>query len=138
MSKNNPCYNCIGKKGDGEDCCIDVFIILNSDECHLFENFSGFLEIKEEKGGIFYTDEGCPYLKEDYNCSIHENKPQYCKYYPIFITGDPYVDTNCPVHKSKEYEFTSIIGKQIERLKEKYPIYQKEWIWDEVKEKLLL
>ena len=133
MSTNNPCQNCIGKRGTGEECCIDVFIILNSDEFHFFEKYPGFYEIKEEKGGIFYTNEGCPYLEEEYQCSIQETKPWYCKYYPIFITGEPYVDAKCPVHKSKEYELTPKIERQLQKLKKRYPIYKKEWVWDEIK-----
>jgi Fe-S-cluster containining protein len=133
MTSHNPCVRCIGITGSGEDCCIDVYLILNSDECHLFENYSGFYRPKKEKGGIFYTSEGCPYLGEENQCTIHEKKPLYCKYYPIFITGDPYVDTNCPAHKVKEYRLTSAIEKEIVKLKKKYDIYTKEWLWDDVK-----
>ena len=85
MTSNNPCIRCIGITGNGEDCCIDVYLILNPDECHLFEKYSGFYSLKKEEGGIFYTNEGCPYLGKEYQCTVHEKKPLYCKFYPIFI-----------------------------------------------------
>ena len=132
MSTNNPCQNCIGKSGTGMECCNDVFLILNSKECHLFRKYLGFIEIKEEKGAVYYTNDNCPYLNEENECLIHDIKPLYCKYYPIFITGVPYNDDNCPASIGDKYILTRSIEEDIEKLQNKYPIYQREWLWEDV------
>ncbi len=129
MESQNCCNGCIGK--DGNDCCVDVFLILNPNELHLFENHSGFKKIKN--GGIYYTIKGCPYFK-NYNCQIHDNKPMYCKFYPIFITGDPFIHKECLIHK--KYELNEKISKEILEIKTEYPIYKREWFWEEVKDEL--
>ncbi len=133
MKEINHCENCIGKSGQGEKCCIDVFIILNIDECHLFENFSGYHWLKQENGAIFYTKEGCPYLNENNHCNIHAMKPLYCKFYPIFLTGETYIDESCPAHVKKDYRLSSEILAQITEIKSSYPIYEKEWLWEDIK-----
>jgi len=129
MESQNCCNGCIGK--DGNDCCVDVFLILNPNELHLFENHSSFKKIKN--GGIYYTIKGCPYFK-NYNCRIHDNKPMYCKFYPIFITGDPFIHKECLIHK--KYELNEKISKEILEIKTEYPIYKREWFWEEVKDEL--
>lgn len=130
MSNENVCRDCIGRKDN--DCCIDVYIILNSDEIHLFKNYSeGFKQVIN--GGIFYTTQGCPYLKNN-QCSIHQQKPLYCKYYPIFITGKPFIDNECSIHKG--YQLSKVIKNNIYELQRIYPIYKKEWYWEEVKREL--
>ena len=132
MTETNRCKSCIGKRGTGEDCCIDVFIILNPDEIELFENFYGFCITKENEGAVYYTKDGCPYLDKENKCKIHNDKPLYCKYYPIFITGTPYTDDKCPAHQGSEYNLTSKIEEEIRSLQGHYPIYKKEWLWKEV------
>ncbi|PWI47183.1 hypothetical protein CEE45_12835 [Candidatus Heimdallarchaeota archaeon B3_Heim] len=132
MTATNPCRFCIGERGAGEDCCIDVFIILNPDEMDLFEKFPGFCVTKEKDGAVFYTKEGCPYLDKEKKCSIHDFKPLYCKFYPIFITGIPYTDDKCPAYQGLEYNLTSMVEKEIRNLQKRYPIYKKEWLWEDV------
>ncbi|MHA1976253.1 MAG: YkgJ family cysteine cluster protein [Candidatus Hodarchaeales archaeon] len=134
MTVHNPCENCIGEKGTGEDCCIDVFIILNPQEMSLFEKFSGFHPVNGKEGAIFYTKEGCPYLDNEYQCAIHEIKPLYCKNYPIFITGVPYIDDKCPARHDAEYVLNRSIKKEIKALQARFPIYDKEWLWEEVEQ----
>ena len=133
MAHNNPCKHCIGKNGQGEECCVDVFIILNKDECRLFEKFNGYYWLKKDEGAIFYTKNGCPYLDEAKQCIIHTKKPLYCKFYPIFLTGIPYVDEECPAHEDDAYKLTPEILLQINEIKSNYPIYEKEWLWKDVK-----
>ncbi|MHA1996343.1 MAG: YkgJ family cysteine cluster protein [Candidatus Hodarchaeales archaeon] len=134
MTESNPCEHCIGEKGAGEDCCIDVFIILNSQELSLFNEFYGFHPVVDQDGAIFYTKEGCPYLNEDYQCSIHDIKPLYCKIYPIFITGVPYIDDKCPAHLDSEYVLNTALKDEIKLLQRQNPIYRKEWLWEEVEQ----
>jgi len=130
METQNCCHGCIGK--DGNDCCVDVFLILNPDEIHIFENHEGFNKVKN--GGIFYTIQGCPYFKSN-NCRIHDtNKPMYCKFYPIFITGNPFIHIECLIHN--KYELSDEITKKIHEIQTKYPIYKREWFWEEVKDEL--
>ncbi len=129
MENKNCCFGCIGKNGN--DCCIDVFIILNPDEIHLFNKYHGFFEV--DNGGIFYTTQGCPYFQKE-NCQIHEIKPLYCKFYPIYITGNPFIDEECPIHKN--YQLSGELVEQISDLQLLYPIYKREWFWQEVKEEL--
>ena len=133
MVDNNPCKECIGRDGQGEDCCIDVYIILNPEEIYLFKDKNGYVQYKEE-GGVFYTEEGCPYLSVDNQCLIHDKKPLYCKYYPIFITGKPYVDQECPANTISSFTLTKDILKEIQQLQEKFPIYRSEWTWLDVRE----
>ena len=52
------------------------------------------------------------------------------KFFPIFITGDPYLDTSCPLHNS--YSLDNQLS-DVKSLQLKYPIYQEEWLWIEVK-----
>ena len=132
MAVNNPCKDCIGDEGQGEDCCIDVYIILNPDEITFFEDKEGYMAY-EDLGGVYYTEKGCAYLK-DRLCSIHEKKPLYCKYYPIFITGKPFVDHECPSHTEKQFKLPKSVIKEIRELQKKFPIYKKEWTWSEVGE----
>jgi hypothetical protein len=132
LNTKNPCVHCINQKGIGEECCIDVFIILNPDELQLFKHFSGYYPSKRNEGAVFYTKKGCPYLDHKNRCSIHTIKPLYCKYYPIFITGMPYTDDQCPAHQNSEFILTSRIEKEIYSLQSKYPIYTKEWLWEDV------
>jgi Fe-S-cluster containining protein len=132
MTIDNPCKHCIGKNGQGEDCCIDVYIILNREECGLFEEFSGYYWLEEDNGAIFYTKEGCPYLDTKKQCSIHSKKPLYCKFYPIFLTGDSYVDDACPAHENEDYKLSSEVLAQIKNIKLSNPIYKKEWLWEDV------
>jgi Fe-S-cluster containining protein len=134
MSANNPCENCIGEEGTGEDCCIDVFIILNSQEIHLFKEFSGYYSVENGRGAVFYTKEGCPYLDKSNQCGIHDIKPLYCRYYPIFITGAPYIDDKCPANRGSEYTLTAQVKGEIRKLQKKFPVYKKEWLWEEVQE----
>ena len=134
MTATNPCIQCIGEEGSGEDCCIDVFIILNSQELNLFNEFSGFQPAVDQEGAIFYTKKGCPYLDEDFQCGIHDIKPLYCKFYPIFITGVPYIDDKCPASKNLDYSLTIETQLEINTLQEKFPIYKKEWLWEEVEQ----
>jgi Fe-S-cluster containining protein len=134
LTTDNPCVHCIGQKGTGEECCIDVFIILNSQEMSLFEGYSGFLPIPEDDGAIFYTKEGCPYLDQRNQCSIHSIKPLYCKFYPIFITGAPYIDDKCPANRNADYSLTIETQLEINTLQEKFPIYKREWLWEEVEQ----
>ncbi|MFX1283099.1 MAG: YkgJ family cysteine cluster protein [Promethearchaeota archaeon] len=130
MSKENLCRNCIGR--DGNDCCIDVYIILNPDEVYLFKNYSErFKQVKD--GGIYYTTQGCPYFHNN-QCVIHQTKPLYCKYYPIFITGKPFIHDECSIHKN--YQITKAIKEEISELQQIYPIYKREWYWEEVKKVL--
>ncbi|MFX0182696.1 MAG: YkgJ family cysteine cluster protein [Candidatus Hodarchaeota archaeon] len=129
MDRSNPCHGCIGKKGN--DCCSDVFIILNDTETHLFENYNGFKYIGE-LGGLFYTTKGCPYLDETQNCGIHDKKPLYCKFYPIFITGEIFVDDDCPMHTLKRYELSERRKKKIFALQKRFPIYKKDWFFSDV------
>ena len=105
MSSKNVCHGCIGK--NRKKCCVDVYIILNPDEIHLFKKYKeGFKELKE--GGIFYTTKGCPYFNNK-SCTIHKKKTLYCKYYPIFITGKPFSHNECSIHNS--YKLTDTIKK---------------------------
>jgi Fe-S-cluster containining protein len=133
MSFENPCKFCIGTQSQGEDCCIDVFIVLNTDECALFEKYNGYYWLKKDNGAIFYTKEGCPYLDNANQCTIHLKKPLYCKFYPIFLTGDPYVDDACPAHVLEDYKLSSEVLRQIKEIQQKYPIYEKEWLWKDIK-----
>jgi len=134
MSLQNPCQECIGKTGQGEDCCIDVYIILNPEEVHLFRNEKGFTKLDDHEGGVYYTENGCPYLDDNNQCSIHETKPLYCKYYPIFITGDPFIDHECPAHSLKQFTLSKEIIDEIRKLQRKFSIYQQEWTWLDVRE----
>lgn len=128
INSENPCIGCIGV--DGNECCIDVYVVLNANENYLFEGKEHFKEFNKG-GGIFFTDEGCPYFdKKEKNCVIHDKKPIYCKYYPIFITGKTFVDPECPA--SNKYEITDKIKKEIALLQKKYPIYREEWRWKDV------
>lgn len=129
MNRSNPCSGCIGNKGN--DCCHDVFIILNDTETHLFEDFKGFKNMGE-LGGLFYTTKGCPYLDEQQNCVIHDKKPLYCKFYPIFITGDFFVDDDCPMHTLKTYELNERHKKKILALQKHFPIYKKDWFFTDI------
>ena len=125
MNNFNPCTSCIGKEND--ECCQDVFIILNPNEIHFFKEIEGFVPVNG--GGIFSTKTGCPYLK-NYKCIIHSKKPQYCKYYPIFITGNPYMDTSCAAHV--HYSLSEKTLEEIKKLQEEFPIYQLEWLLEDV------
>ena len=125
MREKNSCYGCIGT--DGNECCIDVYIVLNSDEISLFQEFRGF--IKVEGGGIYYTSKGCPYFKDN-NCLIHSRKPLYCKFYPIFITGKPFIHTECSNHK--KYKLSEIKKNEIRQLQNIYPIYKRDWYWEDL------
>ncbi|MFX0125585.1 MAG: YkgJ family cysteine cluster protein [Candidatus Hodarchaeota archaeon] len=127
MSKNNLCRDCIGKNGN--DCCIDVYIILNPEEIHLFKEYNEeFIEVKN--GGIYYTTTGCPYFEENH-CKIHTQKPLYCKYYPIFITGRPFIHEECSIRK--KYKLSDVVKKDIDELQQIYPIYQQDWYWEDIK-----
>jgi Fe-S-cluster containining protein len=128
MDETNPCQDCIGVNGN--ECCFDVFIILNPFEEKLFENFEGFKKVKH--GAIFYTKNGCPYLNKNKKCSIHNEKPLYCHYYPIFITGDIYVDTECPAHGLECFKLTPKIKKSLLKLQGEFPIYKKDWFYSDV------
>jgi Fe-S-cluster containining protein len=133
MSSFNPCRDCIGKTRQGEDCCIDVYIILNPEEIHLFKNEKGFTKLDEDEGGVYYTEDGCPYLSRENECTIHKKKPLYCKYYPIFITGDPFIDPECPAHTASQFSLPEDTIKDIRELQTKFPIYKKEWTWMDVR-----
>ncbi|UCE13565.1 MAG: YkgJ family cysteine cluster protein [Candidatus Heimdallarchaeota archaeon] len=126
MGENNCCYGCIGT--DGNECCIDVYLVLNPDELSLFKEFNGF--IKVEGGGIYYTSRGCPYFKDN-NCLIHSKKPLYCKYYPIFITGKPFIHDECSIHK--KFELPESKKNEICQLQTIYPIYKRDWYWEDLK-----
>ena len=134
MSSINPCRDCIGKTGQGEDCCIDVYIILNPEEVHLFRKEEGYIELEEDEGGVYYTKEGCPYLDKENSCTIHNFKPLYCKYYPIFITGNPFADHECPANSVSEFSLSQEKIAKIRELQEKFPVYKKEWFWADVRE----
>lgn len=124
---SNDCLGCIGKNGN--DCCIDVYIILNPDEIDLFKNHEEeFIEVKN--GGIFYTTKGCPYFLNNH-CQIHSQKPLYCKFYPIFITGKPYVHEECSINS--KYTLSEAIKQEINKIQQIYPIYQQDWYWEDVK-----
>lgn len=125
MNDLNPCIGCIGE--NDKECCLDVFIVLNPSEIHFFQNFDGFLAV--EGGGIFYTENGCPYLNQ-LQCTIHSEKPLYCKYYPIFITGEPYLDDGCQVHNY--YSLTDVKLAEIKALQEKFPVYKPEWTLEDI------
>ncbi len=134
MSFLNPCQECIGKSGQGKDCCIDVYIILNPEELHLFSDEEGFTTLDNQEGGVYYTEDGCPYLDKNNQCNIQKTKPLYCKYYPMFITGDPFVDHECPAHSSKQFSLSRVKIEEIRILQDKFPIYLKEWTWTDVRE----
>ena len=134
MSFQNPCRDCIGKTRQGEDCCIDVYIILNPEEVHLLNKEEGFTTINNNEGGVYYTEDGCLYLSNDNECTIHEKKPLYCKYYPIFITGDPFIDHECPSKTASQFSLSKDEIKKIRQLQTKFPIYKKEWTWQDVRE----
>ena len=134
MSFLNPCRECIGKTGQGEDCCINVYIILNPEEIHLFIDKAGFTKLTDHEGGLYYTETGCPYLGNDNQCTIHTLKPLYCKYYPIFITGDPFIDLECPAHSSKQFSLSKKRVNEIRKLQKKFPIYQQDWPLLDVRE----
>ncbi|MFX1515722.1 MAG: YkgJ family cysteine cluster protein [Promethearchaeota archaeon] len=124
----NDCLGCIGK--DDNDCCVDVYVILNPEEISLFREYrEEFIEV--EGGGIFYTTKGCPYFKEN-QCQIHSYKPLYCKYYPIFITGKPFIHEECSINH--KYILSKDIEEEIYELQRKYPIYQQDWYWKDVEE----
>ena len=130
MTIKNACLGCIGKNGN--ECCVDVYVILNPDEIHLFNGYKEeFIEV--QNGGIFYTTKGCPYFKENH-CKIHPKKPLYCKYYPIFITGRPFIHEECSINGT--YKLTTSIRKEIDELQQIYPIYKQDWYWEEVKREL--
>ncbi len=134
MSSNNVCRSCIGKNSN--ECCVDVFIILNTDEVYLFRKDKNGKNRRFKEvigGGIFHTTQGCPYFK-DKRCSIHQKKPFYCKYYPIFITGKPFIDDECSIHGN--YKLTESIKKEIFELQHMYSIYERDWFWEEVKKEL--
>ncbi|UCG03459.1 MAG: YkgJ family cysteine cluster protein [Candidatus Heimdallarchaeota archaeon] len=132
MSSDNVCLDCIGK--DGNDCCIDVYIILNPEEIHLFKKHKeGFIEVKD--GGLFYTTKGCPYFEENH-CQIQLKKPLYCKYYPVFITGKPFIHDECSINSN--YKLTASLRKEVVELQQIYPIYKRDWYWEEVKRELQL
>lgn len=126
----NRCQGCLGK--DGNDCCCDVFIILNHTETYLFMKFNGYKEIND-RGGIFYTTNGCPYLNDREYCTIQENKPLYCNFYPIFITGDFFIDDDCPLHELTSFKLTEEVKEKILNLQEKFPIYKKDWFFSDIK-----
>ena len=127
MSSKNVCQGCIEENSN--DCCVDVYIILNPDEIHLFKKYkTGFKELKD--GGIFYTTKGCPYFNNKKSCTIHKRKPHYCKYYPIFITGKPFIHDECSIHNS--YKLTDSIKKEIFDLQQIYSIYKQDWFWEDV------
>ncbi|MHA1967059.1 MAG: hypothetical protein ACW964_04570 [Candidatus Hodarchaeales archaeon] len=121
----NCCHACIGVNGN--DCCVDTYVILNPNEIYLFRDHPEFKKVTN--GGIFNTTKGCPYFSTG-NCEIHERKPLYCKYYPIYITGKPFVHEECSIHK--EYTLTDRIKMEIMSLQSRYPIYKKDWFWEEV------
>ncbi len=127
----NCCHGCIGENGN--DCCVDTYIILHQDECNLFKHYTEFKKVTS--GGIFNTTKGCPYYSSG-NCGIHENKPLYCKYYPIFITGKPFVHKECSINQ--DYTLTDKIRKKIISLQSRYPIYKKDWFWEEVENEFTL
>ncbi len=131
MSSTNVCHGCIGENDN--ECCVDVYIILNPEETHLFKEYKDrYKEVKD--GGIFYTDQGCPYF-EDNCCLIHQNnKPLYCIFYPIFITGKPFVHKECP--KYKKFRLTEAVKKEILELQRIHPIYKKDWFWEDVQKEL--
>lgn len=131
MQQKNNCLGCI-EKVDNE-CCVDVYLILNPNEVNLFKNYPIFKKVKG--GGIFYTTQGCPYFKKN-SCQIHNIKPLYCKYYPIYITGQPFVDEDCKIHL--DYKLTANIKREIRELQRSYPVYQAEWFWEDVKKELQL
>ncbi|MHA1946962.1 MAG: YkgJ family cysteine cluster protein [Candidatus Hodarchaeales archaeon] len=133
MSFQNPCRDCIGKTRQGEDCCIDVYIILNPEEVYLFNGKEGFTKLKNNEGGVYYTENGCSYLSKDNECTIHTKKPLYCEYYPIFITGDPFIDHECPAHTVSQFFLTKDKIKEIRELQTKFPIYNEEWTWEDVR-----
>lgn len=128
----NACLGCIGKNSN--DCCVDVYIILNPDEIHLFKEYrEEFFPVNN--GGIFYTTKGCPYFeKNTHYCRIHSQKPLYCKYYPIFITGMPFIHEECSINGT--YQLSASIRKEIDELQRIYPIYKRDWYWEEVKREL--
>ncbi|MHA2226714.1 MAG: YkgJ family cysteine cluster protein [Candidatus Hodarchaeales archaeon] len=130
----NHCHGCLGK--DGNDCCRDVFIILNHTETHLFVNFNDYKEF-DGQGGIFYTTNGCPYLDDREYCKIQDNKPLYCKFYPIFITGNIYVDDDCPLHELNSFRLTNKVKKKIMNLQNQFPIYKKDWFFSDVKKEFI-
>lgn len=132
LKDSNPCNNCIDFTEN--ECCKHVYIVLNPDELYLFEDYRGLYLTKG--GGIFYHEIKCPYLNSQLMCKIHDKKPLYCKYYPIFITGNIFLDDNCPIHLSSEYQLTENIKSEIQQLQKKYPIYQNEWFWDDIKKLL--
>ncbi|MFW9903238.1 MAG: YkgJ family cysteine cluster protein [Candidatus Thorarchaeota archaeon] len=124
---SNDCFECIGKNGN--DCCIDVYIILNPEEIILFKNHKEeFIEV--ENGGIFYTKKGCPYFTDNL-CQIHLQKPLYCRFYPIFITGKPFIHQECSIHNN--YTLSDAIKQEIDEIQRTYPIYQHDWYWEDVR-----
>ena len=134
MPSLNPCQDCIETTRQGEDCCIDVYIILNPEEVHLFHDKEGFTKLDDPEGGVYFTEKGCSYLDKNTKCSIHKTKPLYCKYYPIFITGDIFVDQECPAHSAQQFTLSKEKINEIRNLQKKFPIYQQEWTWADVRE----
>jgi Fe-S-cluster containining protein len=131
LQKVNHCLGCIGKTDN--ECCVDVYLLLNPNEVNLFENHPVFKKV--EDGAIFYTTQGCPYFQRN-SCQIHHNKPLYCKYYPIFITGKPFIDDYCTIQS--DHKLTTSIKKEIKELQRIYSIYRPDWFWKDVKRELQL
>jgi len=130
QEKINHCSSCI--RHNENECCRNVYIVLNTNEVELFKNEEGFRQYKD--GGIYYSDTKYLYLNDDLVCTIHDDKPLYCKYYPIFITGKVFVDESCPFSKEEEYVLIQEVKKEIDKLKDKFVIYQEEWFWEDIKE----
>jgi len=72
----------------------------------------------------------CPYLKEDYLCSIHKVKPNLCKLFPV-VPFYKNKKRGCVIIQCPLYPFLSkeVIDKMVKKAA-KIPLHIIEYLWD--------
>ncbi|MCW8966411.1 MAG: YkgJ family cysteine cluster protein [Candidatus Pacearchaeota archaeon] len=95
----------------------EVDLVIGAKEKELVKND----DLKEMLNGKYSLNldncfGGCPQLREDFKCMIHENqkRPDTCKNFPIFVVGKEIkISSRCPA--KRENKFFCFV-KEAERL----------------------
>ncbi len=130
-TNNQPFFYCkFAEKRQCHNCCIETQMMLTEDDIRRIEHLGYKKEdfSKEEDGFIILRniDSHCFFLK-DGKCSIYNNRPLGCRYYPIILDLDAeelIIDKDCPFHnhfsiEDYSYLFKHVFKLTIQLLKEK-------------------
>ena len=109
MSSHPSLFNCQYSKSCFE-CCLETEMALSEEDLKrigklgykkesFVRNIDGFMILKN-------VDKHCYFLKEG-KCSIYENRPLGCKFYPLIIDfeiNSIIIDESCPKHSHFDVE----------------------------------